>query len=237
MSAPIWNPPAKVANDVASATIAGYTFAWAGMTGGPAGGILSLRVGLRGSTLVELARALARARRRARHLGAGNRQPRRLLPGSLSRVQDGAVGAGAGRGLRAGARVANARAGAGRALRALRAAGGPDARRRARRAATPRAPPRRRSPKTSTLRRAALQPGKTLARKKPLTRKTPLGRGGRGPSRSRAVRRSTALSATSGLGAPVTIDPELVRGARDADVEQVARLVVAAVAARRWRRA
>ncbi len=34
-----------------------------------------------------------------------------------------------------------------------------------------------RSPKTSTLRRAALQPGKTLARKTPLTRKTPLRRG------------------------------------------------------------
>ena len=34
--------------------------------------------------------------------------------------------------------------------------------------------PADRSPKNSTLRRAALQPGKTLARKTPLTRKTPL---------------------------------------------------------------
>jgi hypothetical protein len=36
-------------------------------------------------------------------------------------------------------------------------------------------------PQTSTLRRAALQPGKTLARKTPLRRKTPLSRGRRRP--------------------------------------------------------
>ena len=61
MSAPIWNPPAKVANDVASATVAGYAFAWAGMTGGPAGGILNLRVGLRTATLVDLGEHAAAA--------------------------------------------------------------------------------------------------------------------------------------------------------------------------------
>ncbi len=50
-------PPSTVANDVASVTIAGYTFASAG---GAAGGILNLRISLRGSTLAELARVLAR---------------------------------------------------------------------------------------------------------------------------------------------------------------------------------
>src|SRR5450432_1319014 len=71
MSAPLWNPPVKVANDVASVTIAGYTFASDGGPGGiggvggvggggTTGGILNLRVGLRGSPLVDLARALGR---------------------------------------------------------------------------------------------------------------------------------------------------------------------------------
>ena len=50
-------PPSTVANDVASVTIAGHTFASAG---GAAGGILNLRISLRGSTLAELARVLAR---------------------------------------------------------------------------------------------------------------------------------------------------------------------------------
>src|SRR5579863_3419201 len=50
-------PPSTVANDVASVTIAGHTFASAGAA---AGGILNLRVSLRGSTLAQLARVLAR---------------------------------------------------------------------------------------------------------------------------------------------------------------------------------
>ena len=53
-------PGGRVGNDVAFATVAGYTFAWAGLTGGASGGILSVRVTLRRVALAELARALGR---------------------------------------------------------------------------------------------------------------------------------------------------------------------------------
>ena len=156
---------------------------------GAAGGILNLRVSLRGSTLAELARVLARLEgvRVTSGPAIASRGDCYLVhapgfkmvlsapapggdyaPALLSRTIDSnppklavtcdlsAVFAGLmsapppplGRGdARGGARAAAAVA------------------------------PTDRSPKTSTLRRAALQPGKTLARKTPLTRKTPLGRG------------------------------------------------------------
>ena len=63
-------PGGRVANDVASATIAGYTFAWAGggpgrvgvggISGAVPGGILNVRVALRGTAVANLARTLAR---------------------------------------------------------------------------------------------------------------------------------------------------------------------------------
>lgn len=53
-------PGGRIGNDVAFATVAGYTFAWAGLTGGVGGGILSVRVTLRRATLADLARALGR---------------------------------------------------------------------------------------------------------------------------------------------------------------------------------
>jgi len=171
-------PTSTVANDVASVTIGGHTFASAG---GAAGGILNLRVSLRG-TLADLARALARiegvrvtsgpaiASRGDCYLvhcpgfkmvlsapaSGGN-----FAPALLSRTGDPT--------LPTLAMTCELSA----AFASLM------------RSPPPVAPPsgeaapaeRSASPKTSTLRRAALQPGKTLARKAPLKRKTPLGRG------------------------------------------------------------
>ncbi|HVT67262.1 MAG TPA: hypothetical protein VHF26_05905, partial [Trebonia sp.] len=56
-------PGGRVGNDVASATVAGFTFAWAGPAGGSlasSGGLLNVRVALRGATLGGVGRALAR---------------------------------------------------------------------------------------------------------------------------------------------------------------------------------
>jgi hypothetical protein len=176
MSAPIWNPPAKVANDVASATIAGYTFAWAGMTGGPGGGILSLRAGLRTTTLVDLARALGRvdgvrvtsgpaiASRGDCYLvhSPGFKMVLSAAPGED--VAQALVSRTLPPALAVPCQLADLLASL------MRAPASP---------APETSPAPSASPKTSTLRRAVPQPGKTLARKKPLTRKTPLGRGGR----------------------------------------------------------
>lgn len=176
MPAPIWNPPAKVANDVASATIAGYTFAWAGMTGGPAGGILSLRAGLRTTALVDLARALARiegvrvtsgpaiASRGDCYLVhcPGFKMVLSASPGE--EVAQALVSRTLPPALAVPCELAELLADLMRPP-----APTPDA------TATVASG----SPKTSTLRRVGLQPGKTLSRKKPLARKTPLGRGGR----------------------------------------------------------
>jgi hypothetical protein len=189
-------PPSTVANDVASVTIAGHTFASAGNA---AGGILNLRVSLRGRTLAELARVLARlegvrvtsgpaiASRGDCYLvhtpgfkmvlsapapggdyapallsrTIDSNPPKLTATSDLSAVFASLMSAPSNSSrdeeIPAGTRVA-ARAAAKPAAAVVAAAND-------------------RSPKTSTLRRAALQPGKTLARKTPLTRKTPLRRG------------------------------------------------------------
>ena len=178
MSAPIWNPPARVANDVASAAIAGHTFAWAGMTGGPAGGILNLRIGLRGGTLVGLARALGgldgvRVRSGPAIASRGDcflvhcpgfklvlsapAPGDDFAPALVSRTAAPALAVPCELSL---------------ALAGLMNAPSPPAARPSKRAPEV-------SPPTSTLRRTGLQPGKTLARRAPLGRKTPLGRGGK----------------------------------------------------------
>jgi len=189
-------PPSTVANDIASVTIAGHAFASAG---GAAGGILNLRVSLRGSTLAELARVLGRLEgvRVTSGPAIASRGDCYLVhapgfkmvlsapapggdfaPALLSRTIDSnppklAVTCDLSAALaslmsapppvpRIEAPAAMAKAAAAAPTTAATGAtGATDAR----------------SPKTSTLRRAALQPGKTLARKAPLRRKTPLGRG------------------------------------------------------------
>lgn len=174
MSAPLWSLPAKIANDVASVTVAGYTFAWAGMTGGPAGGILHLRAGLRKAALVDLARALARLDgvRVTSGPAIASRGDCYLVhcPGFKMVLSAAAPGDDVAQALvsrtlppalTVPCELSDVLVGLMRAP------------------ATPAPEPAAASPKTSTLRRAALQPGKTLARKKPLARKTPLGRGGR----------------------------------------------------------
>ncbi|HEY4395399.1 MAG TPA: hypothetical protein VGP64_15115 [Polyangia bacterium] len=180
MSAPIWNPPAKVANDVASATLAGHPFAWAGLTGGPAGGILNLRIGLRGGTLVALGRALARLDgvRVTSGPAIASRGDCFLVhcPGFKLVLSAPAPGEDFAPALvsRAVPPALAVPCELSDALAVLmRAPPPPPARPTPRRDAevSPSSPP------TSTLRRTALQPGKTLARKTPLQRKTPLGRG------------------------------------------------------------
>lgn len=179
MPAPIWNPPAKVANDVASATIAGHTFAWAGMTGGPGGGILSLRIGLRGGTLVGLARALARLDgvRVTSGPAIASRGDCFLVhcPGFKLVLSAAAPGEDLAPALvsRTVAPALAVPCELSEALGRLMRAPSPPAQAAPKRVADV-SPP---SPKTSTLRRTALQPGKTLSRKTPLQRKTPLGRG------------------------------------------------------------
>jgi hypothetical protein len=182
-------PPSTVANDVASVTIAGHTFASAG---GAAGGILNLRISLRGSTLAELARVLARLEgvRVTSGPAIASRGDCYLVhtpgfkmvlsapapggdyaPALLSRTIDSnppklaatcdlaAVFAGLMSAPPPAPRIDEAPAAASRVT------------------PTAATTPTDRSPKTSTLRRAALQPGKMLARKAPLVRKTPLRRG------------------------------------------------------------
>jgi hypothetical protein len=180
MSAPIFNPPAKVANDVATASIAGYALAWAGMTGGAAGGLLNLRVGLRTSTLVDLARALARLEgvRVTSGPAISSRGDCYLVhcPGFKMVLSAPALGDDAAQGLvsRTAPPALAVPCELSVALAGLMGV------RPAAPAAEAVAPtPSAGSPKTSTLRRAGLQPGKTLARKKPLARKTPLDRGGK----------------------------------------------------------
>ena len=179
-------PPSKVANDVASVTIAGHTFAWAGitgMTGGGASGILNLRVGLRGSTLPELARALARLEgvRVTSGPAIASRGDCYLIhcPGfklvlSAPAPGDDFAPALLSRTLAPALAVTCALSNAFADLMTT-------PRPRAEASAPARDPvdPSVDSawPKTSTLRRASLQPGKMLARKTPLTRQTPIGRG------------------------------------------------------------
>ncbi len=183
MAAPIWNPPARVANDVTSVTIAGHAFAWAGMTGGmtggQAGGILSLRVGLRGSTLADLARALGRLEgvRVTSGPAIASRGDCFLVhcPGfkmvlSAPAPGDDFAPALLSRTLAPRLAVPCELSALFEALMNTPSPGVARAPSRGPAEATTESPP------TSTLRRTGLQPGKTLARKKPLARKTPLGR-------------------------------------------------------------
>ncbi len=188
MSAPIFNPPARVANDVATATIAGYGLAWSGMTGGASGGLLNLRVGLRTSTLVDLARALARVPgvRVTSGPAISARGDCYLVhcPGfkmvlSAPALGDDAAQALVSRTAPPALAVPCPLSDALADLMSVRpsrpAAEAQETSAPAARAASSTTP----TTSTSTLRRAAPQPGKTLARKKPLLRKTPLGRGGK----------------------------------------------------------
>jgi hypothetical protein len=179
-------PPSTVANDVASVTIAGHTFASAG---GAAGGILNLRVSLRGSTLAELARVLARLEgvRVTSGPAIASRGDCYLVhaPGFKMVLSAPAPGGDYAPALLSRTIDSNppklaATCDLSAVFAGLMSAPPPPPRiEEAPAAAAERAPgaTKDRSPKTSTLRRAALQPGKTLARKTPLTRKTPLRRG------------------------------------------------------------
>jgi hypothetical protein len=172
-------PGGRVGNDVAFATVAGHTFAWAGLTGGASGGILSVRITLRGTALADLARALGR------------------LPGV--RVTSGpAMSAGGGDcyvvhcpgfkmvlsspdpGTDNAAGLVSRTAPGSVALTSELAIALDGLMRTAPRpgpATPPVSPPApdTRAP-TSTLRRTPLRPGKTLTRKAPLARRTPLRR-------------------------------------------------------------
>jgi hypothetical protein len=183
-------PPSTVANDVASVTIAGHTFASAG---GAAGGILNLRISLSGSTLAELARVLARLEgvRVTSGPAIASRGDCYLVhaPGFKMVLSAPAPGGDFAPALLSRTIDSNppklaATCDLSAVFASLMSAPppvprieAPAAMARAAAAPTATAAAGDRSPKTSTLRRAALQPGKTLARKAPLTRKTPLRRG------------------------------------------------------------
>jgi hypothetical protein len=164
-------PGGRVGNDVASATIAGFTFAWAGITGGTPGGLLNLRVALRGAPLSGLAGALGRLPgvRVTPAPGVGDcaivhcagfkmvlSAP---VPGSDTAT--GLVSRTVAPSLAGECPLATALDGLMRAVPARPAAP----------VASPAGPP------ASTLRRAPLRPGQSLARKAPLARRTPLRRG------------------------------------------------------------
>jgi hypothetical protein len=182
MSAPIFNPPAKVANDVATATLAGYALAWQGITGGAAGGILNLRIGLRTSALVDLARALSRLDgvRVTSGPAIASRGDCFLVhcPGfkmvlSAPAPGDDAAQALVSRTAPAALAIPCQLSDVLADLMSVRPGRAPVA------APEEAAVAAAGSPRSSMLRRAAPQPGKTLARKKPLQRKKPLGRGGK----------------------------------------------------------
>jgi hypothetical protein len=166
-------PGGRVGNDVASATIGGFTFAWAGMTGGTPGGLLNVRVALRGATLAQMSRALARLEGVRVTSGPG------MAGGACTIVHCAGFkmvlsaptpGTDTAMGLvsRTVAPAVAIESPLATALDGLMRAG-------PRRVAPP--APHPADPPTSTLRPAPLRPGKTLARKAPLTRRTPLRRG------------------------------------------------------------
>jgi hypothetical protein len=178
-------PPSTVANDVASVTIAGHAFAAAG---GAAGGILNLRVSLRGSTLAELARVLGRLEgvRVTSGPAIASRGDCYLVhaPGFKMVLSAPAPGGDFAPALLS--RTIDSNPPKPQKLQvtcdlsavfASLMSAPPPAPRIEEPGATVAATVADRSPKTSTLRRAGLQPGKTLARKAPLARKTPLRRG------------------------------------------------------------
>jgi hypothetical protein len=179
-------PPSTVANDVASVTIAGHTFASAG---GATGGVLNLRISLRGSTLAELARLLARLEgvRVTSGPAISSRGDCYLVhaPGFKLVLSAPASGGDYARALLSRTVESNppkltATCDLSAVFAGLMSAPPPPARTDEVPKAAVTATATDRSPETSassTLRRAALQPGKTLARKAPLARKTPLRRG------------------------------------------------------------
>jgi hypothetical protein len=173
-------PLSTVANDVASVTIAGHTFASAG---GAAGGILNLRISLRGGTLAELARGLARLEgvRVTSGPAIASRGDCYLVhaPGFKMVLSAPAPGGDFAPALLSRTIDSNppkltVTCDLSAVFTSLMSAPPPPP---PRIEESPVAAAGDRSPKTSTLRRAGLQPGKTLARKAPLTRKTPLRRG------------------------------------------------------------
>jgi len=176
-----------VAKEPGSTTIAGHRFSVEGM----AGGMLSLRISLRGAALVDLARTLSKLEGVRVTSGPAivSRGDCYLVhcPGFklvlsspvpaddfahalLSRAVEPTLA------LTCEVGTLFARLMSSPAPRPERAAARPPELEPDTKAAT-----RPSWPQTSTLRRAALQPGKTLARKTPLTRKTPLSRGRRWP--------------------------------------------------------
>jgi hypothetical protein len=182
-------PPSTVANDVASVTIAGHAFASAGVA---AGGIVNLRVSLGGNRLADLARVLGRLEgvRVTSGPAIASRGDCYLVhaPGFKLVLSASAPGGDFAPALlsrtidsnRPELQKVEVTCDLSAVFASLMSAPVPLARIEAARTA-PRTPaksaPSDRSPKTSTLRRVGLQPGKTLARKTPLVRKTPLGRG------------------------------------------------------------
>lgn len=166
-------PGGRVGNDVASATIAGFTFSWAGITGGTPGGLLNVRIALRGASLAEVARALGRlpgVRVTSGPGMAGGACAIVHCAGFKMVLSAPAPGTDTAMGLvsRAVAPAASVDCSLATALDGLMRAGPT-------RPAP--APAGAAGPPASTLRRAPLRPGKTLARKAPLARRTPLRRG------------------------------------------------------------
>jgi len=183
-------PGGRVANDVASATIAGYTFAWAGggsggigvggISGAVPGGILNVRVALRGRPLVDLARALARVEgvrvTSGPRMMAGGDCYLVHCPGFKMVVSSPTPGTDSAQGLvsRTAEAAVALTSELALALDRLMRASPPGVKPAP---VTPEPVVTGSGPASSTLRRAPLRPGKTLARKAPLTRRTPLRRG------------------------------------------------------------
>jgi hypothetical protein len=177
-------PPSTVANDVASVTIAGHAFASAGVA---AGGIVNLRVSLGGNRLADLARVLGRLEgvRVTSGPAIASRGDCFLVhaPGFKLVLSAPAPGRDFAPALLSRTIESNPPRLAVTCdlsdvfATLMRAPPPPPSRSEEPPAATASTATSNRSPKTSTLRRAALQPGKTLARKTPLVRKTPLKRG------------------------------------------------------------
>ena len=168
-------PGGRVANDVAAATVGGYTFAWAGVTGGAAGGLLNVRVALRGSGLGDLGRALSKIDgvRVTSGPATGGACVIVHCAGFKMVLSSAAPGSDSATGLvsRTSAPAVSVTSPLAVALDGLMRA-------TPARAPVPAAPaPEPDAEPTSTLRRAPLRPGKTLTRKAPLARRTPLRRG------------------------------------------------------------
>lgn len=169
-------PGGRVANDVPAATVAGYTFTWAGMTGGAAGGLLNVRLALRGSSLAEVGRALARAEGVRVTSGPATTGECVIVhcAGFKMVLSRSAPGSDTAAGLVSRTTAAPVAAPSSLAVALdglMRGAPG----------TLPAATPAAERPPESTLRRAPLRPGKTLTRKAPLARRTPLRRGPKQP--------------------------------------------------------